>query len=196
MNKVHPTAIVGRGAYLGDNNVIGPYCIIKDGTEIGDNNHFEAYTSIGTMPEHKEAIRTGKCYPVRIGSNNIFREYVTVNAGAFSNTIIRDNNFFLRGSHVGHDCIILDNNTISCNVLIGGHSKIFNNCNLGLGAIIHQFSSIRSFAMLGMGTIVTKGSLIEAGKIYVGNPARFLKVNTIGLERAGVNINDIKDIIE
>ena len=37
-----------------------------------------------------------------------------------------------------------------------------------------------------MGTVVPKKTRIEPGYIYVGNPAKKLKLNEIGLERQGV----------
>jgi UDP-N-acetylglucosamine acyltransferase len=83
--------------------------------------------------------------------------------------------------------------TLSCNVLIGGHSTIMKGCNLGLGSIVHQFSVIGAYSMLGMGCIVPKSKRIEPGFIYVGNPARMLKMNTIGLQRNGITANILQD---
>ena len=34
-NKIHPTAVVGKGVQLGDGNDIGPGCVIEDGVLIG-----------------------------------------------------------------------------------------------------------------------------------------------------------------
>lgn len=89
----------------------------------------------------------------------------------------------LRNSHIGHDCIVEDNVNLSCNVLIGGHSHLKKYCNFGLGAMCHQFSIIEECVMLGMGCVVNKKSIIEYGGIYVGNPAKFLKKNVIGLKK-------------
>jgi UDP-N-acetylglucosamine acyltransferase len=89
----------------------------------------------------------------------------------------------LRGSHLSHDSILEDDVTVSCNVLIGGETYVMKGANLALGSIIHQKQTVGSYAMLGMGAIATASMEIMPGKIYVGNPAHFLKVNSVGLER-------------
>lgn len=185
MNQIHPTAIVESSVQLGTGNRIGPFCIIVGDTIIGDNNTFISGCSIGQEAEHKAWFdRPGKTI---IGNNNRFSEFVTVHRGTETVTRIGNNCIFLRASHVGHDCIIHDDVTVSCSVLLGGHSVVHRGSNLGLGSILHQFSVVGAFAMLGMGTIVPKSKKIEPGKIYVGNPAEFLKPNQIGLERNGID---------
>jgi UDP-N-acetylglucosamine acyltransferase len=160
---------------MGINNIIHPTAIIYPCVELGDNNYIGAYTVLGSPPEHSRHLDSN--YKVIIGNNNRITEYVTINQGAENDTIIGDSNFFLRGSHIGHDTKIGNNNTFSCNALVGGYSIIDNNVNMGLGSICHQYSYIPNGTMLGMGTILTKQK-IEEYSIYVGNPAKFLKINT------------------
>lgn len=176
-NQIHDSAIIHKGAELGSNNVIGPYCIIYDDVKLGSNNVILSHTSIGSPPEHKEAIKNNKFFPVIIGDNNRFNEFVTVNSGAFQNTVIGNDCFFLRGSHIGHDCVLGNGITVSCNSLIGGHSIIDDYANLGLGCICHQFTYIGKGSMIGMGGIVTKNKEILPFAIYVGNPVVYLKKN-------------------
>lgn len=193
VNFIHPTAIVEDGVIMGVGNYIGPFCLIKNGVSIGNNNRFEAYCSVGTPAEHKDYF-TKSDYPTIIGNNNTIREYCTLNAGTNNNTVIGDFNIMLRGSHLGHDSIIENNVTLSCNSLVGGHSYIMNGVNMGLGSICHQYSVIGAFSMLGMGTIVTKKTPILPGNIYVGSPANFLKLNTIGLERNYINDDKLYEL--
>jgi len=176
-NYIHPTAVVDPSVTLGDNNHIGAFCYITGDTRIGDNNRFEAHCSVGTPPEHKHYV--GKeTKGVVIGSNNVFREFITINAGCTQDTIIEDNVWMLKGSHVGHDSLIESDAILSCNVLIGGYSIVGRNANMGLGSICHQFSIIGGGAMIGMGSIITKKKAILPLSVYVGNPAKFLKLNT------------------
>jgi len=193
-NLIHPTAIIGENVTLGENNYIGPYCYITGDTIIGDNNRFEAYCSIGTPPEHRDYF-TNSAFNVIIGNNNIVREFVTINAGTIRNTILKNNTIILRNSYIGHDSIIENKVNLSCNVLIGGHSYIMEGVNMGLGSICHQFKIIGAYSMIGMGTIVTKNSKIEPGNIYIGSPSRFLKENTIGLERNNINKEYLNNLI-
>ena len=96
INK-HHTSIISEKAVLGSNVTIGPYCIINENvkignnvnlkahiyidgnTTIGDNCTFFPYCSIGTSPQDLKY--KGEKSILKIGNNNIFREYVTVNPG-------------------------------------------------------------------------------------------------------------------
>lgn len=189
-NKIHPTAIVEPGVELGDGNYIGPYCLIKAGTKIGNNNRFEAFCSIGTRAEHREFF-TIKGKGVIIGDDCVFREWVTINEGTKVQTAIGNKVVMLRGSHIGHDSQVEDFVNLSCNVLIGGHSYLMEGCNFGLAAVCHQHSIIGAYAMIGMNSVVTKDAQISPGDIFIGQPAKFLKANVIGLQRAGVTPEDL-----
>jgi UDP-N-acetylglucosamine acyltransferase len=185
-NFIHPTAIVEEGVVLGKNNYIGPFCYIKSNVDIGSNNRFEAYCSIGTAPEHREYFTEYK-YSVVIGDSNVFREYVTVNAGSEKDTIVRNNVTMLRGSHIGHDSEVWDKVTLSCNTLVGGHSIVMEGVNMGLGSICHQFAVLGPYAMIGMGGVITKSSTILPGKIYAGVPVKLIKDNIVGIQRSGLS---------
>lgn len=193
-NQIHPTAHIGKDVILGKNNYIGPNCYIIGDTSIGDGNRFEAFCSIGTIAEDYHAnVHISDLF---IGNNNVFREFTTVNAGTIRSTIIGSEVKMLRGSHVGHDAIIDNHVVLSCNVLIGGHSMVYKGANLGLGAIVHQLTKVGHYAMVGMGAIVTKSSNIEPGGIYFGNPAKYVRENTIGLERFNISEDEITRLKE
>jgi UDP-N-acetylglucosamine acyltransferase len=155
-NYIHQTAIIGDNVILGDNNYIGPYCVI------------------GERAEHKKYWneQIGK---VRIGDNNIITGLVTIDAGTIEDTIIENNCFIMKHSHIGHDCWIMDNVTISCGAKIGGHSIIKEDCNIGLNAVLHQFSHIKRGCMIGASAFF-KGESEEETK-YAGVPARKLGKN-------------------
>jgi UDP-3-O-[3-hydroxymyristoyl] glucosamine N-acyltransferase len=44
---VHPTAVLGRGARIGEGVTIGPYVVIGDGTEIGAGVQLDAHVVVG-----------------------------------------------------------------------------------------------------------------------------------------------------
>lgn len=188
-NIIHPTAIIGDNVRMGCNNIIDAYAVIDGNTIIKDNNHFFPFCSIGSEAEHK-SFYGSENKGVKIGSDNVIRESVTINAGCYRMTKLGNGIWMLRGSHAGHDAVIADNCTISCNVIIGGHSYIGENSNLGLGSILHQFSVIGGGSMLGMGTVVTKQSKIAPFCTYVGNPARYLKPNQIAINKLSDSVKD------
>lgn len=196
-NFIHPTAIIEDGALIGQNNFIGPYCYITSNSTIGNDNRLEAFVCIGTPAEHKNILRLGqRGKRTVIGHNNIIREYVTIHAGFEKDTIIGDDNTIQRNSHIGHDAVIKDNTTLSCNTIVAGHVIVEDGANMGLGSITHQFTQLPPYSMLGMGTIVTKKSIIEPFSIYVGNPARFLKINKVGIQRNNLSNRYIKRTIQ
>jgi UDP-N-acetylglucosamine acyltransferase len=191
-NQIHPTAIIGKNVKLGQNNIIGPYCIIYNNTIIGNNNLFQSSVIVGSPAEHRDYLHnTNNKFGVIIGNNNVFREFVTINSGTNRETQIGNNVTMLRCSHLGHDVIVEDKVTLSCNVLIGGESYIMEGVNCGLGAVIHQYSVLGAYSMIGMNSTVTKTSKIDPGNIYIGNPAVFLKINKIGLERNNINNEEL-----
>lgn len=190
MNEIHPTAIVSPRAIIGQNNYIGPYCTVYDNVIIGNDNIFISHVSVGSPPEHKDEkynnflIEQPDCF-VYIGNGNTFREFITINMPTDSKrTMIGNDCYIMRNCHLGHDTILEDNITMSCNSICGGHTYLMKGVTMGLGSITHQRSILGSYSMLGMGCIVTKSSHIEPFNIYVGNPAKYLKENIIGIERA------------
>ena len=193
-NIVHQTAVIGDRVEIGRGNYIGPYCVIYDDVVIGDNNRFENHVSVGSPAEKRGFFGPSDGCGVVIGNGNILREFVTVNAGTRRKTRMGDSCIMLRGSHLSHDTVIEDGANISCVAMIGGESYVMTGANLGLGAILHQFSVVGSYAMIGMGAVCTKTLGIVPGGVFVGNPAKLLKTNTIGLERN--NVTDLAGEME
>lgn len=186
-NMIDQTAVIYKGAQLGRGNKIGPFCVVYGNAIIGNNNTFQSHVSIGSPAEKSGYFSPPPGSPgTVIGDDNIIREFVTINRGSRRPTKMGDGCLMLRGSHLSHDTILEDNVIVSCACLIGGESHIMTGANLALGSLLHQFSVVGSYAMVGMGAICTKTSVISPGKIYVGGPAKFLKENTVGLERNGI----------
>ncbi len=168
-----------------DSCKIDSTAIIYPNVQLGENVTIRAYAVVGSPAEsngHWEGPGTG----VIIGDDVIISEFVTIHSGTVRPTKVGAGVKLLRGSHVGHDVEIGDCATISCNVMLGGHSEVGEGANLGLGAILHQFSKVGAYAMVGMGSVVPKKKRLVPGKIYAGNPVKFLRENNVGLERQGV----------
>lgn len=195
-NRIHPTAIIGAGVELGDDNVVGPYSVIVGPTTIGNSNWIGPHVVIGCPGEDRAFAHpaawddelTGDPeqdgFGVRIGDHNRIREYVSVHQGTWRATTLGDGSYYLRGSHVAHDCVIEDSVTLSSNVVLGGHVEVWTHANIGMGTVIHQKVRIGPGAMLGMGSAVRRE--VGAFTICVGNPARVTGLNTVGLSRRGL----------
>lgn len=196
-NRIHPTAVIGAGVELGDDNVIGPYTVIAGPARIGDGNWIGPHVTIGTPGEDRtrehpaawDAAPTSDPdhdgHGVVIGSSNKIREYVSVHQGTWRTTTIGSDSYCLRGSHIAHDCIVEDGCTIASNVITGGHCHIWSGANLGMATVLHQRVTVGPGAMLGMSSAVRKE--VGAFTIAVGNPARTTGVNVMGLSRRGLD---------
>jgi UDP-N-acetylglucosamine acyltransferase len=201
-NRIHPTAVIGEGVELGEDNVIGPFAVIAGPTRIGDGNWIGPHVTIGTPGEDRsrphpaawEDAPTGDPdhdgHGVVIGSRNRIREYVSVHQGTWRTTTVGNGSYFLRNSHIAHDCLVGDGVTIASNAVTGGHCHIWDGANLGMGAILHQTVVIGPGAMIGMGSAVRRE--IGAFTIAVGNPARVTGVNVVGLSRRGLDEETIE----
>jgi UDP-N-acetylglucosamine acyltransferase len=188
-NRIHPTAVVGDGVELGDDNVIGPYSIVTGPCRIGTRNWIGPHVVIGTPAEY----RTGP-HPVAwegelegagvvIGDENIIREFVTINQGTQETTQVGTGCYLLARCHVGHDCVLDDGVTLSDAAQLGGHTHVWSWANIGMGTVVHQRCQVGPGAMVGMGSAVRQ--TVEPFAITVGNPARTAGVNRVGLTRRG-----------
>ena len=213
---IHPSSIVSSKALVDPSSEIGPFCVIGDNvkieknnklishvsitgnTSIKDNNIFFPYSSIGSDPQDLK-YNFEKSY-LEIGSNNKFRENVTINPGTQGGglkTIIKDNCLFMVGSHVAHDCIIKSNVILANNATLAGHVQIDENAILGGNSAVHQFVRIGKYAMIGGMSGVEK-DIIPYG-LYTGIRENLKGINLIGLKRKGISsssINYINDTIK
>tara|TARA_E500000178_G_C16940287_1_gene716024 strand:+ start:666 stop:1253 length:588 start_codon:yes stop_codon:yes gene_type:complete len=172
-NLVHKSAVINWGKLdIGKGNIIGPNVII------------------GTDAQHPRDKSIGK---IKIGNNNVFREFTTINLPTKLKKIthIGDNCYFMTLSHIDHDCYLENDILFSNNVTLGGNTYIMSGSQLGFNTIIHQGQVIGSYTMFGMGSIITKKLLAKPGFVYIGNPAKKLKKNKVGLSRKKIQYNDL-----
>ena len=212
---IHPSAIISKKAEINETAKIGPFCVIGDGVKIGknnnlvshvsitgetnieDNNIFYPFCSIGSDPQDLKYNKE-KSF-LKIGSNNKFRENVTINPGTSGgglNTLVGDNCLFMVGSHIAHDCKIKSNVILANNATLAGHVEIDNNAIIGGNSAIHQFVRIGKYAMIGGMSGVEK-DIIPYG-LYMGIRENLKSLNLIGLKRKGLTsnlINEIKNLI-
>tara|TARA_Y100000591_G_scaffold331471_1_gene365505 strand:+ start:139 stop:936 length:798 start_codon:yes stop_codon:yes gene_type:complete len=211
MTNKHHTSIVSEKAVLGSNVTIGPYCIINENvkignnvnlmahvyidgnTTIGDNCKFFPYCSIGTSPQDLKF--KGEKSILKIGNNNIFREYVTINPGTEGGgleTVIGNNCLFMINAHVAHDCKIGNNVIMVNNASIAGHVILEDFAIMGALSGAHQFCRIGKHSMIG-GLSGVDSDVIPYGTV-TGNRAYLSGLNIIGLKRRGFSKGVIQDL--
>jgi sugar O-acyltransferase (sialic acid O-acetyltransferase NeuD family) len=75
------------------------------------------------------------------------------------------------GNHVGHRTVIRDNCFVTSHAVISGYCDIGSSCFVGVNCCVADNTTVPDDCILGMGSVVVR-SLAEAGRVYVGNPAR------------------------
>jgi UDP-N-acetylglucosamine acyltransferase len=209
--RLHPTAIVEDGAKLGADVEIGPFCIVGpnvtlgDGvrllshvvieghTEIGDRCVMHPFVALGGPPQHTGY--KGEVTRLKVGSNNIIRENVTMHAGtigAHGITIVGSNGLFMANTHIAHDCVVGDNVILANGCQVGGHVEIADFVFLGGVSAVHQFTRIGRYSFAGGVSAVTK-DVIPFGSVW-GNPAHLEGLNLVGLRRRGFSRETINHL--
>ncbi len=199
---IHPTAVIGQSAVLGEGVTVGPYTVIEDDVEIGDGTriwphvHIASGARIGSeckiysgavlATEPQDLKFSGEKTFLFVGDRTVIRECVTLNRGtkASGKTVIGSDNLFMAYVHVGHDCVIGNHVVVANCVPFGGHCEVGDYVVVGGLAAVHQFVRIGRFSMLGGLSRVTLD--VPPFVMASGNETfRFEGLNSIGLKRRG-----------
>lgn len=197
--EVHPEARLDRDVEVGARAVIGPHvtlgksCLIMhhatvDGyTVMGDHCQVFPYAAIGLAPQDVK-YRGGETW-LRIGSRNVFREYVTVHPGTEAGggeTLLGDGNLLLIGTHVAHDCRVGNRCILANYTQLAGHVRLEDHVNMGGMAALHHFVTVGRHAFVGGMTRVTADvppyMIVVAAR---GTRPEVRMVNSVGLQRCG-----------
>jgi UDP-N-acetylglucosamine acyltransferase len=209
--EIHPTAIIASGAEVDEDTHIGPFCIIREGvhirkgtklisnaniegnTEIGENCIIYPFTSIGLPPQDLKY--KGEKTGVKIGDNNIIREYITIHRASIGGdgvTTVGDNNFLMAYVHIAHDCKIGNSVNMANVATLAGHVVVEDHAVIGGLVAIHQFTRIGAYAMVGGFSGVNQD--IPPYTITSGTPAKLFGLNSIGLKRHGFSDQTISEL--
>ena len=209
MSAIHPTAVIASGAQiaadveigayavigpqvrLAPRNVVGPHAVIEGRTEIGEGNRFLQFCAIGAGPQVDGW--AGEAGGLEIGSNNVFREFVTVHASTGPEpTKIGSRNLIMTGAHVAHDCLLGDDIRLANAATLGGHVEIADFAQVSGLTAIHQHSRIGTHAFVAGGAIVTQD--VPPFCLVQGDRARLAGLNAVGLKRAGFSPAEIAEL--
>lgn len=212
--KIHPTAIVDRGAELAEGVEIGPWCIVGAGvqidtgtrlmshvviegrTKIGKNNTFFPFSVIGAIPQDLKY--RGEPTRVEIGDHNTIRESVTINLGTVQGTGVTrmgDHNLLMAYVHMGHDSQVMNHCILANNVGLAGHVVVEDYANIGGHSPVVQYLRVGKHSYMGLQT----GIVLEPPPfcIVVGQrPCMVKGVNIVGLRRRGMPTEKIQVLNE
>lgn len=192
--------IIKGNIKIGENNSFGNNVLILGNCEIGNKNYFSDFCSIGRLPQHmRYKYELNNDYKsddkkIIIGSNNIFREFITIHMPLENLTSIGSNCYIMDYNHISHDTKIFDNVNLANNCQIGGYSTILNDTNVGLSTVIHQYSTIGSYCMIGMGSVVIRD--ISPFLVVAGSPAKKNAINEAGMKNKGFSDDEIEKVKE
>ena len=212
MPDIHPTAVVDPAAKIAEGCRVGPYCVVGSDVSLGENVQLHShvvveghttigartrifpFSSIGQPPQDLKY--KGEPSELRIGTDNIIREHVTMNTGTEGGGMVTEvgsHGLFMPGSHVAHDC------KIGNHVIMANHTTLAGHVVLEDHVIMGGLSGAQQFVRIGRGAIIgamagTKSDVIPYGMV-MGRPGLLVGLNLIGLKRAGVDGKEIQDLM-
>jgi UDP-3-O-[3-hydroxymyristoyl] glucosamine N-acyltransferase len=183
---IHPTAIVSKGAVLGNGVEIGPYSIIHENVVLGDNVRVEAYCELGYPTS------LGDGTPLVIGNDALIRSHsIFYESSVFGDNLVtghhvtvREKTFVGKNFQIGTlsdiqgDCVVGDYVRLHSNVHIGKMSKLGSYIwlfpyvvltndphppsSLMKGVVISDFAVIATMTTIMPGVFIGEGALIGA----------------------------------
>ena len=208
--EIHDTAIIHPKAQIGDGTTIGPYSLIGEHvrlgsncrigssvlieghTILGENNRVFHGAAIGTIPQDLK-FEGARSY-VRIGDNNVMREYVTINCATDEgeSTQIGNGNLLMAYVHIAHNCILGDHVILANSVNLAGYVIVQDYAIIGGVVPVHQFVTIGAHSFIGGGSRIPKD--IPPFVKVAGNPPKIVGINAVGLQRRGFTNEQISQI--
>jgi len=208
--RIHPTALVSSSAELGSDVEVGAFAIIGDNCTVASgcviapratlernvllaaNVQVGMGTILGGPPQDLKY--AGEETTVEIGEGTVIREYTTINRGtsqSFKTTVGR-NCLLMSYVHLAHDCHI-GNNVILSNVAqLAGHVTVEDRAIVSGLCAVHQFVRIGRQSFIGGCSRVSKD--IPPFLKAVGNPVKLYGLNTVGLQRSGMEESTIREL--
>ncbi len=202
--RIHPTAIVERGAEIEAGTAVGPYSIVGRAVRIGPRTEIGAHVVlegrvtigarcridhgavIGGVPQDLK-YRDGLPVGVTIGDDTAIREHVTIHRATHEghDTLVGSHCLVMASSHVAHDCVVGNHVVIINSAGLTGHVTVEDHATIGGLSGIHPFVRIGTHAYLG-GCSKTLQD-VPPFLIVTGVPATARGINVIGMRRGGID---------
>ncbi len=209
--EIHAAAVIDPSAQLAEGVTVGPYAVIGAdvilgvGTQVGASaqvygpsrfgreNRIFPHACVGFEPQDLKF--QGGETRLEVGDRNRFREFSTVHRGTEEGgglTTIGDDNLFMAYTHVAHDCHVGCRTVFSNAATLAGHVMVDDDSTIGAFSAVHQYCRVGRHAYIGGYSVITKDALPWVKTVGI-KPACY-GVNTIGLERKGLDEDVIKVI--
>lgn len=199
--RIHPTAVLGKGVQMGRRASIGPHAVLGDGVILGDDCTILANVTIysGTILGDRVLVQAGAV----LGStgfgyarNSDTGEYLafpqqgtltiegdveigantTIDRGALGETRIGAGTKIDNLVHIAHNCILGRNVIIAAQTGISGSSTVEDGAILGGQVGLGEHAHVGPGVILGGGAGVLSHKKVRGpGEVFWGRPARPLK---------------------
>lgn len=177
-------AIIGEGCTIGAGSVIAPRVTLERNVTLGRSVRVGIGTILGGAPQDLKY--AGEETTVEIDDGTVIREYATINRGTAHSfkTTVGKNCLLMSYVHIGHDCRIGDGVILSNVVQLAGHVAIEDKAIISGLSAVHQFARIGRHSFIGGMSRVSKD--IPPFLKAVGSPVKLYGLNTVGLQRNGM----------
>jgi UDP-N-acetylglucosamine acyltransferase len=177
--------IIGENCVVGSGCVIAPRATLERNVTLGENVMVGIGTILGGLPQDLKF--AGEETSVEIGDGTVIREYATINRGtahSFKTTVGR-NCLIMSYVHLAHDCHVGNHVILSNVVQLAGHVTVEDRAIISGLSAAHQFVRIGRNSFIGGMSRVAKD--IPPFLKAVGSPVKLYGLNTIGLQRNGMD---------
>lgn len=194
---IHPTAVIEKGANVGENVYIGAHCYVGAQVSIGDRTYvnsnvvIDGETSIGTDCYIKSGAVIGQTgfgfernaegvpeyFPhlgkIIIGNHVYIGANSTIDRATLGLTLIADHVKVDNLVHIAHNDEINENTLITAGVIFSGGVRVGKNCWIAPNVCIKEKTKIGDHSLVGLGAVVIRD--VEEYTTVAGNPAKELK---------------------
>ncbi|MHC4982913.1 MAG: acyl-ACP--UDP-N-acetylglucosamine O-acyltransferase [Planctomycetota bacterium] len=207
--EIDPSARVAPDAEIGPYCVVGPDVTIGPGsrlirrvavfghTTIGSDNVFGEGCVLGAQPQDLKY--AGGPTLLQVGHRNRFGRSVTAHIGTESGgylTRIGDDNVFMDGSHVAHDCYVDDCVRLGRNVMLAGHIRVQTGAIVEDLCGVHHFVTIGRYSRVGPRTPVRRDvpPYTEFFSADWASPPAVRGIHEGGIRRAGLSAAEEREL--
>jgi UDP-N-acetylglucosamine acyltransferase len=185
-------AIIGEGCTIDSGCVIAPRATLERNVTLGRGVKVGIGTVLGGAPQDLKY--AGEETTVEIDDGTVIREYATINRGTAHSfkTTVGTNCLIMSYVHIGHDCRIGNSVILSNVVQLAGHVTIEDKAIISGVSAVHQFARIGRHSFIGGMSRVSKD--IPPFLKAVGNPVKLYGLNTVGLQRSGMDEETIREL--
>jgi UDP-N-acetylglucosamine acyltransferase len=151
--------------------------------EIGNNNRIGPNAIVGTPGQDtREPRYDASRKRIKIGDNNIIREFTGVQKPCYEDLTSLGNDVFLMQSvHIPHDAILEDKVVVTPMVALAGLVRILEGASISMGSMLHQYTVIGQYSIVGMGSTVMKN--VKPFSRYI--PGKPMSLNEYAIRKFG-----------